>query len=95
MIALTFPEASHRQRAPKLRAGDVILTVMFSAKARVICCETAMRLEFRAKRKWLAHALNVADDPLQTSAFETCCAARSWLKALRRKQPGNFNLIAR
>ena len=33
----------------------------------VVCCETAIRLKSGAKRKWLAHAQNVADDPSETS----------------------------
>jgi hypothetical protein len=28
----------------------------------VVCCETAIRLKSGAKRKWLAHAQNVAGD---------------------------------
>ena len=35
VIAADISGLSHRRRAPKLSAGDVILTVMFSAKARV------------------------------------------------------------
>jgi hypothetical protein len=29
----------------------------------VVCCETTLRLKSGAKRKWLAHAQNVAGDP--------------------------------
>src|SRR6202035_5468709 len=32
----------------------------------VVCCEIAIGLESVAKRKWLARAQNVADDPEQT-----------------------------
>jgi hypothetical protein len=33
-----------------------------SKALNVVCCETAIGLESGAKRKWSAHAQNVADD---------------------------------
>ena len=46
----------------------------------VACCETAMRLELGAKRKWLSHAQNVADDPKPTSDQRNCldCNKHAW-----------------
>jgi Bacterial protein of unknown function (DUF899) len=44
------------------------------------------------KRTSAGHASMSAFDPPQTSAFETCCAARSWLKPFGASPPETSNL---
>jgi Bacterial protein of unknown function (DUF899) len=44
------------------------------------------------KRTSAGHASMSAFDPPQTSAFETCCAARSWLKPFGVSPPETSNL---
>jgi len=45
----------------------------------VVCCETAIRLESGAKRKWLARPQNVADETRRRHCGSALQRNRLWL----------------
>ena len=81
MITAVSSVSSRKRDVRVLMRGQSGLSPVLALN--VVCCKIAIGLELGAKRKWLARAQNVADDPQRTYNCVTALERQSTPRASR------------